>query len=89
VSSGWTLEFSDAARKAFRRLGKDEADRITRTLREIAQLDDPRQRGHILTGTLGGLWRYRVGDWRVIARIEDKRLVILVIEIGHRSEIYR
>jgi mRNA interferase RelE/StbE len=86
---GWTLEFSPAARKAFRKLGRPEADRITRTLRDIALMDDPRLRGHILTGDLGGLWRYRIGDWRVVARLEDQRLVILVVEIGHRGKIYR
>lgn len=85
----WTLEYAPTARKQLRKLGHAEAGRIARTMDEIATLDDPRTRGHGLTGNLGGLWRYRIGDWRVIARIEEQRLVILVIEIGHRSEVYR
>lgn len=56
---------------------------------DIASIDEPRSRGHGLTGKLGGLWRYRIGDWRVIARFEGERLVILVVEIGHRREVYR
>jgi mRNA interferase RelE/StbE len=55
----------------------------------IANLDDPRQQGSALTGTLGGLWRYRVGDHRIICEIQDFRIVILVLRIGHRREIYR
>jgi mRNA interferase RelE/StbE len=55
----------------------------------IASLDDPRSTGHSLTGQLSGLWRYRVGDFRIICDIQDQRLVVLVVEIGHRSEIYR
>lgn len=86
---GWTLEFSEPARKAFRKLAPGDADRITRALAEIAQLDDPTSRGHALVGNLQGLWRYRVTDWRVIARIEKQRLVILVVEIGHRGKVYR
>lgn len=86
---GWTLEFTDAARKAFRKLGKGEADRVSRALQAIAKLDDPRSRGHILSGELCGLWRYRVGAYRVIAQIENDRLIILVVDIGHRSEVYR
>lgn len=84
----WTLEFAGRARKQFRKLGHAEADRILRVLEEIAKLDDPFSRGHGLSGPLIGLWRYRVGDWRVIARIEDQRLVILVLEVGHRREVY-
>ncbi len=85
----WTLEYASTVRKQLRKLGHAEGLRITRALDEIATLDDPRSRGHGLTGDLGGLWRYRVGDWRVIARFENAKLVILVVEIGHRREVYR
>ncbi len=55
----------------------------------LANLDDPRTLGHALTGSrLGELWRYRVGDYRVVARIEDKLLTVLVVQIGHRREVY-
>lgn len=85
----WRVEISAPAQKSLRKLGKVEADRITQALLEIAALGDPRLRGHILVGGLAGLWRYRVGDWRVVCRIEDERLVVLVVTIGHRREIYR
>ncbi|MDP3676988.1 MAG: type II toxin-antitoxin system RelE/ParE family toxin [Novosphingobium sp.] len=75
----WTLEYLETAQKALRKLGKAEADRITKTLGEIAGLEDPRSRGHALTGNLTGLWRYRIGDWRVITRIEAQRIVIVVV----------
>lgn len=56
----------------------------------VALLDDPRQIGQALQGNeLGHLWRYRVGDFRVLCEIRDNRLVILVVEIGHRREVYR
>jgi mRNA interferase RelE/StbE len=63
---------------------------ILRYLRErIAVAGDPRRFGHALTGDLKGLWRYRVGDYRIVASIEDNRLVVLIVTIGHRREIYR
>lgn len=50
---------------------------------------DPRAPGKALTGRFSGLWRYRVGDYRIICKIEDDRLVVLVVEVGHRRDIYR
>ena len=50
---------------------------------------DPRARGKALTGELSGFWRYRVDDWRVLCRIEDARLIVLVVDLEHRREIYR
>ena len=57
--------------------------------RLVVQTEDPRQRGKALTANLSGLWRYRVGDYRVICQIEDERLVVLVVGVSHRSESYR
>lgn len=85
----WTIEFERKADKQLDKLNPREAARIVKLLDEVALLDDPRLRGHALTGDLGGLWRYRVGDWRIVARFEDRRVVILVVEIGHRREVYR
>jgi mRNA interferase RelE/StbE len=51
--------------------------------------NDPRQLGEALEGTKAGYWRYRVGDYRIICKIEDHRLVVIVVTIGHRREIYR
>jgi mRNA interferase RelE/StbE len=55
----------------------------------IANLNDPRSTGKALTGPLGGLWRYRMGDYRIICDIQDRKLVVLVIAFSHRSDAYR
>jgi mRNA interferase RelE/StbE len=85
----WTIELSKKADKSLDRIGKADQRRIISALEQIASLDDPRQRGHGLVGHYAGYWRYRVGDYRIIAKIEDGRLVIIVIDIGHRREVYR
>lgn len=86
----WAIEFVPAAAKELKKLGKGEAARIIATLEQrIAALNDPRSLGSALTGELSGLWRWRIGDYRVIARIEDERITILIVRIGHRREVYR
>lgn len=71
-------------------MGRSEAARIIRTVEErIAPLDDPRALGAPLAGDHAGYWRWRIGDYRVIARIEDARVLILVVRVGHRREVYR
>jgi mRNA interferase RelE/StbE len=86
----WRIEFVPAAAKELKKLGKAEAARIIATLEtRIATLDDPRAVGSALTGELGGLWRWRIGDYRVIACIEDERVTILVVRVAHRREAYR
>jgi mRNA interferase RelE/StbE len=86
----WTVEFVPAAAKELKKLGRAEAARIIATLEtRIASLDDPRSLGSSLTGELGGLWRWRIGDYRVVARIEDERITILVVRVAHRREVYR
>jgi mRNA interferase RelE/StbE len=86
---GWTLEVSDEARRQLRKLDRKQADRITRVMVAIAALDDPRARGIPMTGQFSGYWRFRVGDYRVIAKLEGGRMTIYVIAIGHRREVYR
>ena len=85
----WHVEFAERPRKALRKLDRQAAARIITALEAIANLDDPRLRGKALTGTLSGLWRYRVGDYRIIVKIEEDRFVIIVIEVAHRREVYR
>jgi len=86
----WRIEFVPAAAKELKKLGSAEAARIIATLEtRIAELDDPRSLGSALTGELGGLWRWRIGDNRVVARIVDDRITILVVRVGHRREVYR
>jgi mRNA interferase RelE/StbE len=86
----WRVEFDRAADRDLRKLGAEAEREITRYLRErIATAADPRRFGHALTGDLKGLWRYRIGDYRVVAAIEDDRFVVLVVTVGHRREVYR
>jgi mRNA interferase RelE/StbE len=85
----WKVEFEARADKKLDKLNPRDAARIIRLLEEIAQLDDPRKRGEALVGPLSGLWRYRAGDWRILTKIEDDCIVIVVIDLGHRREIYR
>jgi mRNA interferase RelE/StbE len=77
-----------------RELGKLDAQQTKRILKflheRVAKLDDPRSIGDALHGSrLGEFWKYRVGDYRLICKIEDDRLVVLVLRVGHRKEIYR
>nr|WP_317430348.1 type II toxin-antitoxin system RelE/ParE family toxin [Streptococcus lutetiensis] len=85
----WRIDFTKAADKALRKLDRPTAGRVLDELEEIAKLGDPRSRGKALTGNLAGLWRYRVGDYRVVCDIEDGVLVILVVDVAHRREVYR
>lgn len=87
----WAIEFAESAARQLRRLDPAAARRITRFLRErLAAADDPRRLGAALKGDeLGEFWKYRVGDWRVIASIRDRELRILVVRLGHRREVYR
>ena len=85
----WTVEFDDRARRELRKLAAETQKMILRYLRErIAGSPDPREFGKPLRMNLAGLWRYRVGDYRLICRIEDNRFVVLVLKVGHRREVY-
>ena len=86
----WQIELSETASKQLAKLDKTEAKRITTFLRQkLAEIDNPRQVGKALTGPLSGLWRYRVGDYRLICEIQDGVLRILVLKIGNRKQVYR
>ena len=85
----WTIEIDRDAVKDMKKLGKTAQRRIVRFLRKrIALSDDPRETGKPLRGRLSGLWRYRVGDYRVLCRILDQEFIVLVIAVGHRKNIY-
>jgi mRNA interferase RelE/StbE len=85
----WTVEFDDRARRELRKLDTQSQREILRYLRErFAGSSDPRQFGKPLRRNLAGLWRYRVGDYRLICRLEENRLVVLVLQVGHRREVY-
>jgi mRNA interferase RelE/StbE len=87
----WTIELAATAVRQLERLDKETGRRIRNFLQNrLALMENPRSIGAALHGQrLGEFWKYRIGDYRLIAKIEDDRLVILVIKIGHRREIYR
>ncbi len=85
----WKIEVSAKADKSLRKLDRQVARKIVAALAELAELDDPRSRGKALTGNLVGLWRYRVGDYRLLCLIDDEVLVVLVVDVAHRSKVYR
>ena len=88
MTLAWAIEYSQRAAKDLRKLDKPSAMRIILALEEISALADPRSRGKRLTGSLAGLWRYRVGDYRIVCYLIDDELVIVALELGHRSAIY-
>jgi mRNA interferase RelE/StbE len=86
----WSIEFSEDADRDFSKLDKSVQRRIFRYLHErIASAANPRDFGKPLLHELAGLWRYRIGDYRILCRIEDDKLTVLVVEIDHRSRIYK
>lgn len=87
----WKIELTKEVAKTIRKLDKPVAKRILKFLHErVSHLDNPRNIGEALTGSkLGDFWKYRVGDYRLICKIEDKEIYILVVQIGHRKSIYR
>ncbi len=87
----WRIELDPAAVRELDKIDPQIARRILAFLHgRVAELDDPRSIGKALKGSkLGEFWKYRVGDWRIIASIEDDALRILVVRIGNRREVYR
>ena len=86
----WTIDYADTAKGQLRKLDKQTARRIVDYLDErITGPDNPRSTGKALAGPLGGLWRYRVGDCRVVCDIQDGALRVLVVQVGNRREVYR
>jgi mRNA interferase RelE/StbE len=87
----YSVELSESADRELSKLDTQQAKRILKFLHErVAKLDDPRSIGEALHGSrLGEFWKYRVGDYRLISKIEDDRLLVLVLRVGHRREIYR
>jgi len=87
----WQIELDRAAVRDLKKLDRPTAQRILAFLQDrVAALDDPRSIGEALRGSrLGEFWKYRVGDYRVIARIEDAAVRVLVVRIGNRRDVYR
>ena len=87
----WRVEFDPDAVKDLKKLDKQIQVRILDFLRgRLARLDNPRELGEALAGSkLGNYWKYRVGDWRIICDLQDERIVVRVLRVGNRREVYR
>jgi mRNA interferase RelE/StbE len=87
----WTIEFAPEATREPGKLDDQVSRRKLKFLRDrVAKLADARSIGSPRKGAkLGEFWKYRVGDYRIISRIEDERLLIFVLRVGHRQEVYR
>ena len=87
--SHWTIEFNSKARKDFKKLDKQSAQAIEKYLdNRVLSASHPKDLGKPLALNYKGLWRYRVDKFRIICRIEDHKLVVLVVKIGSRDEVY-
>lgn len=85
----YKVEFSKAALRNIKKLDKDVAQVIVSWInKNLEGTDNPRQYGKPLKGALAKAWRYRVGDYRILCEIQDDKVVIIVIRIGHRREVY-
>lgn len=85
----WDYSFTERALKQLQKLDRAAQQRILSWLDErIVGCDNPRQWGKELKGEFFGLWRYRVGDYRVVCHLQDQKLLVLVLRVGHRKDIY-
>lgn len=85
----WKIEYDEKAARDILKIDRQAAKRIKKYFDErIATGEDPRRFGEALAENLAGLWKYRIGDYRVIVEIQDERIVVLVLRVGHRSKVY-
>lgn len=85
---GYKVELTDVAAKFFDRLDKSVKERLQGLFDRLESLADPRTIGEALHGELKGKWKYRAGEWRIIAEIHDRKLIVSVVKIAHRSKAY-
>lgn len=86
----WKIEITRTAEKQIKKLDRAAQQSIIRFLRErVMPADDPHQWGKPLHGDKKGLWRYRVGDYRLICDIQEERITVLVLRVGRRKDVYR
>ena len=87
----WQIEVSNTAEKQLAKLDRSVAKRIRSFLLDrLSILEDPRSIGEALKGSaLGDFWKYRVGDWQIICEIKDKKILITVLSLGNRNDVYR
>ena len=87
----WQIEFDPDALKELKKIDRPVQKRLLSFLRDrLSPLEDPRSLGEALSGArLGSYWKYRVGDWHIVCDIQDHRIVVRVLRVGNRREVYR
>ena len=85
----WTIDFDKKAKKEFSKLDKSSQKQIDKFLLKLMKSTNPRKFGEALKGNMQLFWRYRVGDYRLICKLEDKVLTVMVLRVKHRKEVYR
>ncbi|MDN5768995.1 MAG: type II toxin-antitoxin system RelE/ParE family toxin [Humibacillus sp.] len=88
MTSAWRVETTDQFDREFKKLDRAVQQRLLAYLHDVESLDEPRQRGKGLTANHAGVWRYRVGDYRILAQVIDKTLTVLALRVGHRRDVY-
>lgn len=88
--TAWRIEITRTATRQITKLDRQGQEAILKFLRErLAAAENPRQWGTALQGDKRGLWRYRIGDYRLICDIQDEKVTVLILELGHRKDVYR
>ena len=88
MTSRWSVETTAQFDREFKKLDRAVQRRVLAYLHDVAGLDDPRQRGKGLTANHAGIWRYRVGDYRILVQLIDDTLTVLTLQVGHRRDVY-
>lgn len=85
----WQIKFAETAKKELAKLDKQAQKAILKYLRtRIVERNNPKDFGESLRGNLAGLWKYRIGSYRVVADIQDEQVTVLILKVGHRSKVY-
>ncbi|MBR2207421.1 MAG: type II toxin-antitoxin system RelE/ParE family toxin [Synergistaceae bacterium] len=85
----WTIDYTNPAKKQLKSLDKPIRERIINFVKKLSELENPYSIGASLTGGLTGYWKYRVGDYRLLCEINNEKLLVLVVKVGHRREVYK
>jgi mRNA interferase RelE/StbE len=86
----YSVEYTKTAAEQFKKMDRKIAALIITYIEEnLVNCENPRQYGKALKGGLNDIWRYRVGEYRILAKIEDERLIIAIVEIGHHKDVYK
>ena len=84
----WIVKFKESAKKELSKLDKPIAKKLVFFLHTLSTCENPRDKGKQLKGKLKEFWRYRVGDYRIITKITDQEITILVLKVAHRKDVY-